>query len=41
MNIKPIRTEQDYQGALKAIAPLFDNQPEMGIRLHGSHGVIN
>ncbi|WP_426576342.1 helix-turn-helix domain-containing protein [Xenorhabdus stockiae] len=30
MNIKPIRTEQDYQKALKAIAPLFDNQPEIG-----------
>ncbi|MDX7992895.1 helix-turn-helix domain-containing protein [Xenorhabdus littoralis] len=30
MNIKPIRTEQDYQDALKIIAPLFDNQPEIG-----------
>ncbi|AYA39628.1 transcriptional regulator [Xenorhabdus nematophila] len=30
MNIKPIRTEQDYQYALKTIAPLFDNQPEIG-----------
>ncbi|WFQ80298.1 transcriptional regulator [Xenorhabdus sp. SF857] len=30
MNIKPIRTEQDYQDALKAIAPLFDNQPGTG-----------
>ncbi|MCC8467101.1 helix-turn-helix domain-containing protein [Photorhabdus bodei] len=30
MNIKPIRTEQDYQEALKAISPLFDNQPESG-----------
>ncbi|MDC9607059.1 helix-turn-helix domain-containing protein [Xenorhabdus griffiniae] len=30
MNIKPIRTEQDYQAALKSIAPLFDNQPEIG-----------
>ncbi|RAW92789.1 MULTISPECIES: helix-turn-helix domain-containing protein [unclassified Photorhabdus] len=30
MNIKPIRTEQDYQAALKAISPLFDNQPEIG-----------
>ncbi|KMJ46244.1 transcriptional regulator [Xenorhabdus khoisanae] len=30
MNIKPIRTEQDYQEALKAIAPLFNNQPEIG-----------
>ncbi|NHB98025.1 helix-turn-helix domain-containing protein [Photorhabdus stackebrandtii] len=30
MNIKPIRTKQDYQEALKAIASLFDNQPEIG-----------
>ncbi|MCT8352812.1 MULTISPECIES: helix-turn-helix domain-containing protein [Photorhabdus] len=30
MNIKPIRTEQDYKAALKAISPLFDNQPEIG-----------
>ncbi len=30
MNIKPIRTEQDYHDALKAIEPLFDTQPEMG-----------
>ncbi|MDX7988806.1 transcriptional regulator [Xenorhabdus sp. 12] len=30
MNIKPIRTEQDYQNALKTIAPLFENQPEIG-----------
>ncbi len=30
MNIKPIRTEQDYKAALKAISPLFDNQSEIG-----------
>ncbi|NHB88689.1 MULTISPECIES: helix-turn-helix domain-containing protein [Photorhabdus] len=30
MNIKPIRTEQDYKAALEAISPLFDNQPEIG-----------
>ncbi|WP_338492797.1 transcriptional regulator [Erwinia aphidicola] len=30
MNIKPIRTEQDYQAALKAVSHMFDNQPEMG-----------
>lgn len=30
MNIKPIRTEQDYKDALKAIEPLFDSQPEIG-----------
>ncbi len=26
MNIKPIRTEQDYQQALKTIEPLFDRE---------------
>ncbi len=30
MNIKPIRTKQDYQEALKTVASLFDNQPEIG-----------
>ena len=30
MNIRPIRTEQDYQEALKAVSPLFDNEPEPG-----------
>lgn len=30
MNIKPIHTEQDYQAALKAVSPLFDNEPAMG-----------
>ena len=30
MNIRPIRTEQDYQDALKAVSPLFDNEPEPG-----------
>ncbi len=30
MNIKPIRTKQDYQAALKTVASLFDNQPEIG-----------
>ncbi|WP_137651000.1 hypothetical protein [Escherichia albertii] len=29
MNIKPIRTEQDYEGALRAVEPMFDNEPEM------------
>lgn len=29
MNIKPIRTEQDYQAALRAVEPMFDNEPEM------------
>ncbi|MGP3284147.1 helix-turn-helix domain-containing protein [Serratia bockelmannii] len=30
MNIKPIRTEQDYHEALNAVSPLFDAQPEPG-----------
>ena len=30
MNIRPIHTEQDYQDALKSVAPLFDNEPEPG-----------
>ncbi len=30
MNVKPIRTEQDYKAALKSISLLFDNQPEIG-----------
>lgn len=30
MNVKPIRNEQDYKEALKAISPLFDAQPEIG-----------
>lgn len=29
MNIKPIRNEQDYQNALKAIEPLFDKDPAL------------
>ena len=29
MNIKPIRTEQDYEAALRAVEPMFDNEPEM------------
>ena len=28
MKIKPIRTEVDYQMALKAIAPYFDQEPK-------------
>lgn len=28
VNIKPIRTEQDYRAALKAVSLLFDNQPD-------------
>lgn len=30
MNIRPIHTEQDYRDALKAVSPLFDNEPEPG-----------
>ncbi len=30
MNIRPIRTEQDYQDALKSVSPLFDNEPDPG-----------
>lgn len=29
MNIKPIRTEQDYEAALRAVEPMFDNEPEI------------
>ncbi|WP_213878790.1 transcriptional regulator [Pseudomonas sp. dw_358] len=30
MNIRPIHTEQEYEAALKAVSPLFDNEPEPG-----------
>ncbi|XKM13055.1 helix-turn-helix domain-containing protein [Orbaceae bacterium ac157xtp] len=30
MNIKPIKTEQDYQEALTLIEPLFDKELELG-----------
>lgn len=29
MQIKPIKTEQDYQAALQAVSPMFDNEPEL------------
>ena len=29
MNIKPIRTEQDYEAALLAVEPMFDNEPAL------------
>lgn len=29
MQIKPIRNEADYNAALKAVSPLFDNEPAM------------
>lgn len=30
MDVRPIRTEADYQWALAEIAPYFDNQPDLG-----------
>lgn len=30
MNIRPIRNDQDYREALKALSPSFDNEPEPG-----------
>jgi HTH-type transcriptional regulator/antitoxin HigA len=30
MEIKPIRTEQDYETALAAVSPFFDAEPEPG-----------
>lgn len=27
--IKPIKTEQDYEAALSAVSPLFDNEPDV------------
>ncbi|WP_273791642.1 hypothetical protein [Bartonella sp. CM31XJBT] len=29
MNIKPIRTERDYQKALEIVSAMFDKQPEV------------
>ncbi|WP_375655408.1 MULTISPECIES: type II toxin-antitoxin system HigA family antitoxin [unclassified Bartonella] len=29
MNIKPIRTERDYQEALEIVSAMFDKQPEV------------
>lgn len=29
MQIKPIKTEQDYEAALSAVAPMFDNEPSI------------
>lgn len=29
MQVKLIKTEQEYQDALRAIAPLFENEPEL------------
>lgn len=30
MNLKPIRTEAEYEAALRAVAPYFDNEPDVG-----------
>ncbi|HBZ15557.1 MAG TPA: transcriptional regulator [Pantoea sp.] len=30
MNIKPIKTEQDYKEALRIVEPMFDNEPVLG-----------
>ncbi len=27
MKIKPIRTEKDYEAALRVVSPIFDNPP--------------
>lgn len=27
MQIKPIKTEQDYEAALRAVSPMFENEP--------------
>ena len=29
MMIKPIRTEQDYENALEAVSPYFDNEADL------------
>ncbi|MBK0003709.1 type II toxin-antitoxin system HigA family antitoxin [Erwinia sp. S38] len=29
MQIKPIRTEQDYNAALRTVSPMFENEPEL------------
>lgn len=30
MELKPIRTEAEYEAALEQVAPYFDNEPELG-----------
>lgn len=30
MELKPIRTEAEYDAALRAVSPYFDNEPESG-----------
>lgn len=29
MQIKPIKTKQDYEAALRTVSPMFDNEPQM------------
>jgi len=31
MNIKPIRTDEDYQAALKRVSWFFDNEPKLNV----------
>ncbi len=30
IKLKPIRNETEYQNALRAVSPYFDNEPELG-----------
>lgn len=30
MELKPLRTKKDYEAALRAVSPLFDNEPKPG-----------
>ena len=30
MKLKPIRNEKDYEAALQAVSPYFDNEPDTG-----------
>ena len=30
MDIKPIRTQEDYENALRQVTPFFDREPEVG-----------
>ncbi|EDW9825352.1 hypothetical protein GTR05_004563 [Salmonella enterica] len=40
MQIRPIRTEQDYEAALRAVEPLFDNEPALYIGAMGLAGDV-
>ncbi|MCT4712823.1 transcriptional regulator [Enterobacteriaceae bacterium H11S18] len=30
MDVKPIRSEEEYQAALRIVSPMFDNEPALG-----------